>query len=52
MVRSFALLVALLIYAIAAPAHAEGLRDFCPDRPGKGTPPCILDKGHIQAEMS
>jgi hypothetical protein len=52
MVRFFALPLALLISVIAAPAHANGLRDFCPDRPGKGTPPCILDKGHMQAEMS
>lgn len=34
---------------IAAPAHAE-LRDLCPERPGLDTPPCILDKGHIQIE--
>jgi Putative MetA-pathway of phenol degradation len=51
-VRIFALFVAMLTCAAAAPARAEGLRDFCADRPGKGTPPCVLDKGHIQAEMS
>jgi hypothetical protein len=52
MVRSFALPVSLLTCAIVGPANADVLRDFCPDRPGKGTPPCILDTGHIQAEMS
>ncbi len=52
MVCNFALLAAMLTCAIAVPARADGLRDFCADRPGKGTPPCILDKGHIQAEMS
>jgi hypothetical protein len=30
--------------------RAEGLRDFCADRPGKATPPCILDVGHAQLE--
>ena len=38
----------LMLLASAAPA-AE-LRDFCADRPGKGTPPCILDIGHLQVE--
>nr|WP_303695577.1 transporter [Brevundimonas subvibrioides] len=27
------------------------LRPFCADRPGKGTPTCILDVGHWQAEV-
>jgi len=26
-------------------------RDFCPDRPGKGSPPCVLDVGRFQAEL-
>ncbi|HEY0435836.1 MAG TPA: transporter, partial [Phenylobacterium sp.] len=25
-------------------------REFCADRPGKATPPCILDSGHLQIE--
>jgi hypothetical protein len=30
---------------------SEGeLRDFCADRPGKATPACILDEGHLQVE--
>ena len=37
----------------AAPALAQdaSLRDFCADRPGKGTPTCILDVGHWQVEL-
>jgi hypothetical protein len=35
----------------AASADAPGLRDFCADRPGKATPPCILDAGHVQLEV-
>ena len=31
--------------------EASGLRDFCADRPGKGTPTCILDQGHWQLEL-
>lgn len=34
----------------AGPARAGDLRDFCADRPGKATPACILDVGHIQVE--
>ena len=35
-------------------AHAEDgaqLRPLCADRPGKATPPCILDAGHLQLEV-
>src|SRR5436190_1725288 len=37
---------------IAGPALAEesGQRDFCADRPGKGSPTCTLDPGVFQAE--
>jgi len=49
------LLAALAVsMASAAPAMAQsdgGLRDFCADRPGKGTPTCILDQGHWQVEL-
>jgi outer membrane putative beta-barrel porin/alpha-amylase len=34
-----------------AAAQAEGLRDFCPDRPGLGTPPCTIDAGHFDVEL-
>jgi hypothetical protein len=46
-------LIALaLISATAAPAFAEdGVRDFCGDRPGIGTPACTVDAGHLQAEI-
>lgn len=51
MPRLFGLAFAALILA-AGPAGAQTtLRDLCPDRPGKGSPPCILDVGHLQAEI-
>jgi hypothetical protein len=34
----------------AADASGDGLRDFCAQRPGRATPPCILDAGHLQIE--
>lgn len=40
-------LAALLL---AQPATAEPLRDFCPDRPGLGTPACTIDRGHLAIE--
>lgn len=49
------LLIALGLL-IAAPARAQtdppsdGPRDFCAQRPGKATPPCIIDIGHLQIE--
>jgi hypothetical protein len=48
---------AQVILAIAAlglattPARAEDLRDFCPDRPGLGTPACTIDPGHFDFEL-
>lgn len=42
----------LLALAAASPAWGEdGLRDFCADRPGLGTPACTLDPGHVQVEL-
>lgn len=37
----------------AVPAHAAegGLRDFCAHRPGKATPPCLIDPGHLMVEV-
>src|SRR5665213_2471231 len=34
-------------------AHAEdaGLRDFCAERPGRATPTCIVDQGHLMLEV-
>lgn len=47
-----ALLLAGLLAAPAAAAEAEpALRPLCASRPGLGTPPCIIDKGHLQAEI-
>ena len=45
-----ALILAAALLA-AAPAVAADLRDLCPDRPGLGTPPCIVDKGHVVVEV-
>lgn len=36
----------------AAPAAAGQPRDFCPTRPGLGTNACIVDAGHVVAELS
>ena len=46
-----AVLSLLFALGAAASAHAaEDLRDLCAQRPGKATPPCILDAGHVQIE--
>lgn len=48
--RSAGLCLAAL--ALAGPALADdGLRDLCPTRPGLATPPCIVDSGHVLAEL-
>jgi hypothetical protein len=52
--RTLPFAAALLLAAIllAAPAAAQPkLRDFCPDRPGLGTPPCTFDPGHGDVEI-
>jgi hypothetical protein len=41
----------LCALALAAAAQAEPPRDFCPDRPGLGTPPCTIDPGHFDIEV-
>jgi hypothetical protein len=43
--------IVLAILGLAGAARAEE-RDFCPDRPGKGSPPCVLDQGRFQIEVS
>ena len=43
--------VLTVLAMLSSSAHAQEVRDFCAERPGKGTPPCILDKGHLQAEF-
>lgn len=47
---SFALAAALAAGLSASAARADDLRDFCPQRPGLNTPPCIIDKGHADVE--
>lgn len=39
------------LIALAAPALAEE-RDFCPERPGLDTPPCIVDRARVVVEAS
>jgi hypothetical protein len=44
---------AVLTLLAAAPAFAEeGARDLCANRPGRGSPPCVLDVGRFQVEAS
>lgn len=51
LIRSMA--VAGLLATLASPVWAQQTaeRPFCADRPGKGTPTCILDVGRWQAEV-
>lgn len=49
--RIVACTIGLLFSTVAAPALAQDERDFCADRPGKGTPPCVLDQGRLQMEL-
>jgi len=42
--------VVLGVRAEAAHAEPPALRPLCADRPGKATPACILDAGHLQFE--
>ncbi|WP_293401475.1 transporter [Phenylobacterium sp.] len=49
-VGAVAVLGAALLSAGAA--HAAPRREFCPDRPGKGSPPCVVDPGVLQLELS
>ncbi|TZG28612.1 transporter [Sphingomonas montanisoli] len=44
-------MIAALVLAMPASAQAADLRDYCSDRPGIGTPPCIIDKGHVSLEI-
>jgi len=50
MMRKSLFLAGLLV--LPASAWAGELRDLCPDRPGKATPACILDPGHVEYEAS
>ena len=53
-VRRLAPALALAILALAprlARAEDGGLRDFCAERPGRATPTCIVDQGHLMIEV-
>ncbi len=42
----------LLMAVLASPALSDDdLRPLCPTRPGLATPPCIVDSGHVLAEL-
>ena len=43
-------IIVLAAVMAAAPAGAAELRELCADRPGLGTPPCIVDAGHVLIE--
>jgi hypothetical protein len=45
------LALAVLLSLVAGAAQAQDLRDFCAQRPGRATPPCVLDRGHLQVEV-
>jgi hypothetical protein len=44
--------IAAAALVVGTPAAAQDLRDYCPDRPGLGTPACTIDKGHVSVETS
>jgi hypothetical protein len=43
--------IGLILLGIAGAAQAGELRELCADRPGKGSPACTVDAGHLQAEV-
>jgi hypothetical protein len=48
MIKKF---IPLSLALIASCPAAAQLRDFCPDRPGLGTPACTIDRGHLAIEL-
>ena len=50
--NSSSFFAAIFFALLPSAALAEQPVDFCPDRPGKDTPPCIVDKGHVMIETS
>jgi hypothetical protein len=45
--------LAAAFFLIPLAAHAQdGARDYCPERPGLNTPPCVIDKGHVSVETA
>jgi len=45
-------LLAIAVLLLSGSAQAGTLRELCPDRPGKATPACTLDPGHVEYETS
>jgi hypothetical protein len=39
-------------YSLTDPVPDDKLRPLCTDQPGFGVPPCIVDAGHVQFEMT
>lgn len=52
--RVLASAAAIVFLALGVtPARAQDApRDLCANRPGRGSPPCVLDAGHVQIEAS
>lgn len=44
-------LAGLLACSLSSMAAAAEQRDYCPDRPGLGTPSCTIDPGHVSVEL-
>ncbi len=51
MKRIASIFTVLAFIISASGVRAEDERDFCAQRPGKATPPCVLDKGRTQIEV-
>jgi opacity protein-like surface antigen len=45
------LAAAMMLGMISLPVQAAALRDYCPVRPGLGTPACTIDAGHVSVEV-
>jgi hypothetical protein len=43
--------IVLLTMFTSALARADDLKPICPDRPGRGTSPCTVERGHAQVEL-
>ena len=42
----------VLLTVLTTPlARAQELKTICPDRPGRGTSPCTVERGHAQLEL-
>ena len=46
-----ALTVGNILLTVPTPALAQDGKSICPDRPGRGAAPCIVDAGHAQLEL-